>query len=251
MKSFKDMMKYKPPHFSVFQKFGSGYLFEASWAIMRAESDLVHSRWKLLEDPNWGEAPEVVPEEDLVEMYAYWTMADDMLKRLDRMEPEECEKHCALDMGGRNAGGTFSLEEASLKHADIDGRITAWEASEGKEKVYPALDRQLKRRLDTWEHGISRIEAHDFLDDDEPFQGIGDFCYERTIIEYAAMGIENLQFRYPDRMRPLPYLHTFLVRRLKLDERFRKVLRGRYQYAPWTERDFWWCYPPSKAQSRK
>jgi hypothetical protein len=249
MKSFKDMMKYTPPHFSVFQKFGSGYLSQASWAIRRAESNLVHARWKLIEDPNWGEESRNIPEEDLVEMYAYWTMADDMLKRLDRMEPEERERHLTLDM--KYSPLVFGFEEAGIKHADIDGRITAWEEEEGKEKVYPALDRQLKRRLDTWEHGIAGVERLGFfVDDGEPFDNVEDFCYERTIIEYAAMGIENLQFRYPDRMQPLPYLHTFLVRRLKLDERFRKILRGRYLYSPWTELDFWWCHPP-QVQKRK
>lgn len=245
MRSFKDMMKFKPPDISVFKKFGRGYLNRAHRAVQNAESDLVHARFNLLEDPLWGEKAIGVPEDDLVEMYAYWTMADDMLKRLDRMEPEEREQQLALDTNPR-LGCVF--EEISDKHADIDGRITAWEGLDGKDKVYPALDRQMKRRLDTWEKGVLSAQKYGFDEDDvDPFESVGDLCDERTIIEYAALGIENLQFRYPGRMEPLPYLDTFLRRRIKLDNEFRKALRGQYQYDPRMEfPEFWWCYPSSQ-----
>lgn len=249
MISFKDMMKYSPPDISVFQKFGSGgYLSRAKFAVEIAEHDLVHARGRLLRDPNWGSEPKLVPDSDLVSMYAYWTIADDMLKRLDRMDPKEREKQLALDA----KYGTF--EDIAAKHADLDGRITEWERVDGKKVLYPALDRQLKRRLDTWEQGLNDIERHGFLEGDDPFESLADFCRERTIIEYAAMGIEILHMRYHEegRMEPLPYLHTFLLRRLELDKKFRKVLNGQYWFLPWYEKTFWWHHPPEgKKRTRR
>lgn len=235
-------MKYTPPNISLFKKYGRGYLALANDAVDFSESALVHSHKRLLENPERSTEPRSEPEEDFVEAYAYWTMADDLLKRLERMKPEEREEQLALDTKPER-GITF--DEVSRKHADLTGLMVAWE-ERNKETVYPVIDRQLQRRLDTWEQLLERAEKDQFepITYGEDFESLHDFCGERDIIEYAAMGIKIMQIRESGRLQPLPYLDTFIQRRLKLDERFRKALNGRYIFAPWADpKQFWWHYP--------
>lgn len=203
-------------------------------------------RVKLNEDPLYGEKPISVPEADLITMYAEWTIADDLLKRLDYMDSKEREKHLKLD-GSRPDQITF--ESVTEEHAELYGWITAWEAAGGGE-LFPALDRQLKRRIETWENLLQVAKRTNFDDPDMIFGDFEEYCTERTILEYAANAIVAARFDESRPMEPLPYFDEFAVRRSASDALFRKLLGGRYEYAPWAipANVFWWHHSPEEVR---
>jgi hypothetical protein len=254
MGKLQELLKYTPPDFSLFEKYGGGFLSEARDATNDAFSTLVDIR-AMDEDKfvAWGKKERIgTSGEDLVDLYGQWTMADDMLKRLEYMDPAERAKH--LTLGPLKQ--LLDYEKTLQKFTDMTVEIRAWEKEDGVRLIYPALDHQLKRRLDAWEHYLSDAEyvdelGKDFTGDEERVYGIDSFCRERSLIEYAAMGIQNLRFREPGRFEPLPYLKTFINRRLELDKVFRKALKGRYCFSPWADPAFWWHWPPNTQKKQK
>ena len=255
MSEFKALMRYTPPPFHLFEKYhlGEGFLSLADHAVSYAYSEFIEAD-AIDEDEfmAWGNDPLGTDEYDLVDLYGQWTKADDLLKRLEYMEPAERAKHLTLGP----LKDRLDYEKISQKFADLTAELKAWEQEVGERLVYPALDRQLKRRLDKWEYyldmAVKDFEAgRDLEGDEERMDGIDDYCDERTLIEYAAMGIQNLQFREPGRLKPLPYLKTFIARRLELDERFRKALNGRFCPAPWADPAFWWHWPPKSQKKQR
>lgn len=245
MPSFKDLLKYTPPDFSLFVKRGRALLDEANDAVTSANSAFWESRQRLRSDPNWGSGIKYTMEFDLVDLYGYWTMADDFLKRLERMPEAERKKHIAFDKRKHH----LDYEDVQEKFVDLTARLEVWEESKGKSLIYPALDRQLKRSLDNWKRYLDWA-GDDFEGDGERVGNLGEYCHERSIIEFAAMGIHALQMRN-GRLEPLPYFDTFLQRRQVLDQRFKKLLNGRYDFQPWADPVFWWHHPPKKGSSSK
>lgn len=249
MSKFKELMKYSPPPFQLFEKYGHGLLSEAMNAVNYAYSEFIEAQAMDEEKfTTWGSKPLSTDEYDLIDLYGQWTKADDLLKRLEYMEPAERTKH--LTLGPLKS--RLDYEKISQKFANLTAELKAWEEEDGKRLIYPVLDHHLKRRMDYWEKYLD-YAGDDFEGDGERMVGIGDYCDERTRIEYAAMGIENLRFRFREsnRLKPLPYLQTFIKRRLELDERFRKALNGRYCPAPWADPAFWWHWPPKIEKKRQ
>lgn len=249
MVSFKALMKHTPPPFRVFQEYGRGYLKVADSAIDGASTAYAEARWDLVENPQEGAEPVGFPEEDTVAMYAEWTIADDLLKRLDHMDPAEREKHLKLD---ESVKYHRTFESVTERHAKITAEILAWEEEAGKTELWPALNRQLKRRLDTWERLLEVAKVSNFEEPDK-FSDVGDYCHERTILEYAAMGIGAGKIRNPKRFEPLPYFDEYTRRRSASDDLFRTLLKGRYSYAPWAvpAEEFWWHHPPKQQTKKK
>lgn len=245
MKTIKELMTYHPPEFRLFQQEGMGYLYYADLAVIQAESAFYESRARLRKNPDWGSESAEIPQQDLVEAYGYWTKTDDLLKRLSRMPESETKKHLDLDTD-QELGRTF--EKVMQRHAELTAEMILLE-EDSKDVLLPAIDRQLKRRLETFRNGLVLAEKTNFKDDGEPFQGIGDFCSERDVIEYAGMGILNLQRSTPPRLVPLPYLYTYLDERLRIDKIFRQILKGRYAFALWAELpQFWWHHSPADVE---
>jgi hypothetical protein len=243
MNTSRAMNTFRPPDIKVFQKIGRGYLHEAYFAETNGRSTFFESVVKLGEDESWGIKPRGLLEEDLVDVYGYVTMADHMLKKLESMDRAEREKQLALDT---DAESGITYEEVSKQQAELAAMIRVWEEQKPA-LVYAALDRQLKRRLDSWEEALDRAKRINFVAEG-PFESMDEYMTYRDLLEYAAMGITELQAEDSKRLRPLPYLSTFISRTRALDERFEEVLNGRYEPAPWTDAQrFWWHYPPGES----
>jgi len=258
MSFLKGINEYAPPDFSLFEKTGYGLVYQAYSALENAFMALYEAQLKPREEyPAWSNLRKLVGH-DLVDIYGEWGMADDMVARLNCMESSELEKHLELDVP-KFADG-YSLEKANEEFIELTGKLAAWEVEEGKEFIYPALNRHLEGRIQNWEHLLARAEKEDFDENSaEPgIESMSDYCLERSKLDYAASAIHMLRFAKPTtapkafaRLRPLPYYDTYCKRLEELDAKFRRVLNGRYSYEPWADPEFWWHHPPKPQRQSK
>lgn len=248
MEKLKQRLKYTPPDFRFFQRYGFGILHQAQRALdaglsaidKAEELDVAkYQTWKI----NRGFSP------DLVDVYAFWAMADDMLARLNSMkDPKERDKHIALDV---KHSPKLSLEKAMEEFAELTGKIAVLEVERGKEYLYPALNRQLEERIAAWKEILAFAENNpeDDFCSDEPMEDWRDCCRERLNLEYARDGIHMLRFAELEtapegfkRLEPLPYYDTFVDSVPANDDQFRKLLHGRKLLAPWADPiHSWFC----------
>lgn len=240
-------LQYEAADFSFFERFGRGLVYEAERATDRVITAYFEAWERFEDDPEWftlwGSEIKGISEYDLVDMYASWTMGDDLLTRLACMTAEDRRKHENLDRP--RCGSLKALEK---RFAEISGEIVVWEIEAGKEYIYPSLDGLLRRRLNLWEEALNdaiRLEWN--FDVDDYLTSVNEFCFERTLLEYVRIGVNVIRkYERPatakdfKRLEPLPYYATFCARLDELDERFKMALAGERYVVPWADRTFWW-----------
>lgn len=245
LKKLTAALKYTPPDFELFEQYGYGLLEIARRAVtnlslakgeMHGVNLKNYSKWQSF----GGQS------KDLVSVYGFWAQADDMIARLNSMDPNERKKHIEFDT--RNLPHKDSFERTEDRFVQITAEIAVWEIAH-HDIVYTTLNRQLHERLDAWEQYISFAEK-DPTRFDPPFLGEMDsndeYCDERTLLEYARDGITCLRmmgFSEPagfDRLEPLPYFETYEKRLEELDIRFRKIIHGHHDFVPWADPTYWW-----------
>jgi hypothetical protein len=262
MGSLKDNLKYTPPDFRLFEDwvakskvgFRGAYLFEARLGISQmldayAEAISKRQNGRFLEWPNMVRG---YSEYDLVDLYAGWAKADDMLFRLESMPADERKKHLELDKKKHD----LDYQEVEDLHSEYAGTIAVFELICGSE-YEPVLDGLLKRRLKDWEEFLEDVSKHGFGRlGGEPMDQPSEFCDERTTLEYAGDGIGAMRMKgyatepRKQRLQGLPFLPTYKKSLEATDKKFRETLQreknSREQcYEPWADPFFWWHYPPN------
>jgi hypothetical protein len=254
MARLRDLLKYNPPDFQIFQKWGSGYLWQAFNGITQAN----HGLLRTLQEKRgpgglkaWPGQRRGESEHDLLDVYAGWTKADDMLRRLEGMPAEEREKHLVLD-----TRDVLDYDEVVKDFAELTGEIAAMEI-EGGDQYQEVLNGLLQRRIDEWENDYLPYAENVGFEYTDPMTDPGDFCEERTTMEYALTGIHMLKYSgyasEPElqRLRKLPFYDTFVERVHASDDRFRKALKGERCVLPWADESFWWHQPLEKDSKDK
>jgi len=252
MSGLKNLLKYTPPDFRNFSHpdhgFPRGFL-NAAWSAIYGEVSDGYER----SQAEWQKGPESFvawpsrergcSENDLVSMYGGLGKADDMLTRLEAMDPKEREKHIKLD-------SNCDYDKLILKYAEFAGVIAAWELK-GGDLYQTVLNGLLKRRIDEWEQEyLPNAAKWNFKINGEPMESVGDYCEERSLMEYAAVAIRifrtmGYETTSDPRLMDLPYFDTYVERLKTSDETFRKILNGRRDIEAWADPTFWWHRPAS------
>jgi len=253
MSRLKKLLKYTPPDFRNFSHPDHGMprgFLDAAWSAIYGGVSEGYERSQI----EWQKGPESFAkwplepcynEDDLVTMYGGLGKADDMLTRLEAMDPKEREKHVKLD-------SNCDYDQLIVKYADFAGEIAAWELK-GGDLYQTVLNGLLKRRIDEWEQEhLPNAAKWNFEINGEPMESVSDYCRERSLMEYAAIAIRILRMMGYEtvadlRLENLPYFDTYVERLKTSDVTFRKLLNGRRDIEAWAadEPDFWWHRPAS------
>ena len=252
-----DAYRYDPPNFSLFKKWGHGFVWLATNEVLYLEISFKSADiWINRHEAGKLEADERVP--DLLHMYAELASADVAIRSLKSMPKEELQKHVALD-------GPVDIDALEARFDNIFGCIRGWEKRQPR-LIQEALDFQMEEQLKNWSKYLDWAEAKPgrpyVVDEDELMESISDFASERDGFEYFRLAMYRVRHimifedmksydltgqlavgRLPDIK-----FEQFEKRLLELDERFRKVLGNRRADEPsfWTEPEFWWNHPPKK-----
>jgi len=254
MSFLKKLLKYTPPDFRKFSHpdhgMPRGLLSEAWSGLGKAKEGYLQSEQEWLKGSeyytNWPSEERGCSEYDLVTMYAGLAKAEDMLSRLEAMEPAERKKHLELD-------SRYDYDKAIEYFAVLSGAIEAWELESG-ELYITVLGGLLKRRIDEWENKfLPKAAEEDFVFEyGDELETVNDYCRERTIMEYAVVAINILSIsgyeteEDKERLEDVPYFNTYVKRLKTSDETFRKLLNGRRDIEAWADDpDFWWHRPAS------
>jgi len=249
MSGLKKLLKYTPPDFRNFSHPDHGMprgLLSEAWISLAYAIDGYHeSQREWLKGAEsfaqWPSEERGCSEDDLVTMYAGLAKAEDMLSRLEAMEPAERKKHLELD-------SRYDYDKAIEYFAVLSGAIEAWELESG-EPYITVLGGLLKRRIDEWENKfLPKAAEEDFVFEyGDELETVNDYCRERTIMEYAVVAINILRIsgyeteEDKERLEDVPYFDTYVERLKTSDVTFRKLLNGRRDIEAWADDpDFWW-----------
>jgi hypothetical protein len=258
MPRLKKLLTYTPPDFRKFSHpdrgCPRGMLNAARSALGFAQEGWFWSwrRWRE-GDSSFAKLPlehRGSDECDLITMYAGLAKADDMLSRLEAMKPEDRKKHLELD-------NRYDYNKVANDFAELSGLIAVWEL-EGGDLYQKVLNGLLKRRIDEWEFEFlpKAAETNFEVIEGEDMETIGDYCSERSTLEYAATAIRLLRLSgyetdNRERLASLPFFDTYVKRLKASDATFRKLLKGRRDIEAWADPTFWWHWPADQDGGKK